>query len=189
MSAMASQVTGATNVYLAICSGANQRKHQSSASLAFVRGIHRWPVNSSHKGPVTRKMFPFDDVIMMHYLSFVSWAHRSPQHWRFIFYQVKQAVEQIFGFLIIWDATTLMRHYFDMRGIYRWPVNSPHKWPVTQKMFPFEDVIMGTHSASQTTGSHLKIRLSNFTGVGCCFLLESKSIQLNIFIAWQFYLR
>ena len=31
----------------------------------FVRGIHRWPVNSPHKGPVTRKMFPFDDVIMM----------------------------------------------------------------------------------------------------------------------------
>ena len=38
--------------------------HQSSASLAFVRGIHRWPVNSPHKWPVTRKMFPFDDVIM-----------------------------------------------------------------------------------------------------------------------------
>ena len=30
----------------------------------FVRGIHRWPVNSPHKGPVTRKLFPFDDVIM-----------------------------------------------------------------------------------------------------------------------------
>ena len=43
---------------------ADQRKHQSSASLAFVRGIHRWPVNSPHKGPVTQKMFPFDDVIM-----------------------------------------------------------------------------------------------------------------------------
>ena len=40
------------------------RKHQSSASLAFVRGIHRGPVNSPHKWPVTRKMFPFDDVIM-----------------------------------------------------------------------------------------------------------------------------
>ena len=42
----------------------NQRNHQSSASLAFVRGIHRGPVNSPHKGPVTQKMFPFDDVIM-----------------------------------------------------------------------------------------------------------------------------
>ena len=40
------------------------KKHQSSASMAFVRGIHRGPVNSPHKWPVTRKMFPFDDVIM-----------------------------------------------------------------------------------------------------------------------------
>ena len=40
------------------------KKHQSSASLVFVWGIHRWPVNSPHKWPVTRKMFPFDDVIM-----------------------------------------------------------------------------------------------------------------------------
>ena len=32
--------------------------------LAFVRGIHWWPMNSPHKGPVTRKMLPFDDVIM-----------------------------------------------------------------------------------------------------------------------------
>ena len=45
--------------------GADQRKRQSSAWLAFVRGIHRWPVNSPHKGPVTRKVFPFDDVIML----------------------------------------------------------------------------------------------------------------------------
>ena len=40
------------------------KKHQSSASLAFVRGIRRWPVNSPHKRPVTRKMFSIDDVIM-----------------------------------------------------------------------------------------------------------------------------
>ena len=44
--------------------GADQRKHQSSASLVFVRGSHRWHMNSPHKWPVTRKMFPFDDVIM-----------------------------------------------------------------------------------------------------------------------------
>ena len=53
-----------TTVYSAVYSGTDERKHQSSASLAFVWGIHRWPVNSSHKAPVTRKMFPFDDVIM-----------------------------------------------------------------------------------------------------------------------------
>ena len=44
-------------------SGIDQRKHQITASLAFVRGICWWPENSWHKGPVTRKMFPFDDVI------------------------------------------------------------------------------------------------------------------------------
>ena len=64
MSAMASQITSLTIVYSTVYSGADQRKYQSPASLAFVRGNHRWPVNSPHKGPVTRKMFPFDDVIM-----------------------------------------------------------------------------------------------------------------------------
>ena len=64
MGAMASQLTSLTIVYSTVCSGADQRKHQSSASLAFVRGIHRWPVNSPHKWPVTRKMILFDDAIM-----------------------------------------------------------------------------------------------------------------------------
>ena len=62
-SAMASQITGVSIVY-SFFSGADQRWHPSSASQAFVRGIHRWPVNSPHKGPVTRKMFPFNDVII-----------------------------------------------------------------------------------------------------------------------------
>ena len=53
--------------------GAGQRKHQSSASTAFVRGIHRSPVNSTHKGPVTRKLFSFDDVIMCNFLKERSW--------------------------------------------------------------------------------------------------------------------
>ena len=64
MSVMASQIPSLTIVYSAVYSGVDQRKHQRSASLAFVRGIHRSPVNSPHKGPVTRKMFPFDDVII-----------------------------------------------------------------------------------------------------------------------------
>ena len=64
MSAMVSQITSLTIVCSTVYSGADPTKHQSSASLAFVRGIHRWPVNSPHKGPVTRKMFPFEKVIM-----------------------------------------------------------------------------------------------------------------------------
>ena len=77
MGAMASQITSLAIVYSTVYSDANQRKHQSSASLAFVRGIHRGPMNSPHKWPVTRKMFPFDDVIiayasLMTRISFVS---------------------------------------------------------------------------------------------------------------------
>ena len=64
MGAMASQITTLTIVYSTVYSGADQRKHQSSASLAFVRGIHRGPVNSPHKWPVTRAIITFDDVIM-----------------------------------------------------------------------------------------------------------------------------
>ena len=55
--AMASQTTSLTIAYSTVYSGVNQRTHQSSASRAFMRGIHRWPVNSPHKGPVTRKCF------------------------------------------------------------------------------------------------------------------------------------
>ena len=64
MGTIASQITSLTIVHPNVYSGADQRKHQSSASLAFVRRIHRWPVNSPYKWPVTRKMFPFDDVVM-----------------------------------------------------------------------------------------------------------------------------
>ena len=64
MGVIASQITSLTIVYWTIYSDADQRKHQSSASLAFVQGIHQGLVNSPHKWPVTRNMFPFDDVIM-----------------------------------------------------------------------------------------------------------------------------
>ena len=64
MATIASQITSLTIVYSTVYSDADQRKHQSSTSLAFVWGIHRGPVNSPHKWPVSRKMFPFDNVIM-----------------------------------------------------------------------------------------------------------------------------
>ena len=72
MSAMASQFTSLTVVYSTVYSRRRTKEHQSCASLAFVRGIHRWPVNFPHKGPVTLKMFPFDDVIM--------WSSRPDTH-------------------------------------------------------------------------------------------------------------
>ena len=65
MGAMASEIISLAIVYSTAYPDAVQRKHQSFASLAFVRGIHRWPVNSPHKGPETRKMLPFDYAIMV----------------------------------------------------------------------------------------------------------------------------
>ena len=69
MSSMAYQITSITIVYSTVYSFADQRKHQSSASLAFVWGFHhRWPVNSPHKGRNAGKKFPFDDVIMQFHI-------------------------------------------------------------------------------------------------------------------------
>ena len=64
MDVVASQTTSLTIVYSTVYSDADQRKLQNSASLPFVWGIHRGPVNSPHKWPVTRKKFSFDDVIL-----------------------------------------------------------------------------------------------------------------------------
>ena len=72
MGLMASQVISLTIVYSTVCSCTDQRKHQSSASLAFVREIHRGPVNFPHKGPVTREMFPCDHVCMIKGV----WVHK-----------------------------------------------------------------------------------------------------------------
>ena len=75
MSAIASQITSSSIVFSNMQSGADQRKHQSFASLAFVKGIHRWMVNSPHKWPVTRKMATFDDVILLMHMSCQSTAN------------------------------------------------------------------------------------------------------------------
>ena len=91
MSAIAIQITGVWIVYSTVCSGADQRKHQCFTSLAFVRGIHRW-----HKGPVTRKMFPFDDVIMNntifnHFVNYeLSYNEHSVLRWNTIVHESSQ---------------------------------------------------------------------------------------------------
>ena len=88
MDTMNSQITSLTIVYLTVYSDADQRKHQNTASLAFVRGIHRRPVTSPQKWPVTRKMFPFDDVIMGTWIVHIVinsvglLSHIPVHHWR-----------------------------------------------------------------------------------------------------------
>ena len=96
MTMLASQITSLTVVYSIVYSGVNQRKHQSSASLAFVREIHRGPVNFPHKWPVTRKMFPFDDVIMIPKLIFkldLNQAGTSYQNFLYLSFLNKEQIQ------------------------------------------------------------------------------------------------
>ena len=97
MSVLVSQITSLTVVYSTFYSAADQRKHQSSASLTFVRGIQRGPVNSPHKWPVTRKMFPFGDVIM----------------------SINKATLKHMGKLITWNTTKHVHISFDTL-LYGW---------------------------------------------------------------------
>ena len=134
--AMASQITSLTIVYWTVCWGADLRQHQSSASLAFVRGIdrrpvnslrgiHRRPVNSQHKGPVTRKMFPFDDIIMR----IEAWA---------LALKLIQAEFQCYSDQRKHQSSASLAF---VRGIHRRPVNSPYKGPITRNMFLFDAAI------------------------------------------------
>ena len=135
MSAMTSQIVNLTIVYSIVYSDPDERKHQSSASLAFVWGIHRGPVNSPHKWPVTRKMFPFDDVIMDNHIDVIMSAMTS------------QIVNLTIVYSTVYSDAYQRKHQSSaslafVRGIHRWPVNSPHKGPVTRKVFPFDDDII-----------------------------------------------
>ena len=131
MSAMVSQITGVSTVYSTVFSRADQRRHQSSVSLAFVKGIHRWPSNSPHNGPVTRKMFPFDDVIMkkvvyarnhfLKYRPFVRWSFHAMLMihilyiWLIYIYRLKSNILHKFSkvisckaFVLFWIYNTII---------------------------------------------------------------------------------
>ena len=155
---------------LSLYLGADQRNYQSFASLAFVWGIGRWPVNSPHKGSVTRKRFPFDDVIMdwdslpfVLFMSIYSWMLRQCNEIRTRFAPCCGLLWFDTGQLYplpIYMHVGIFSHYCDVimgamasqitsltivystvysgtdqRKHQSWPVNSPHKWPVTRKCF------------------------------------------------------
>ena len=120
MGVIASHNTSLTIVYSNVYSGADQRKHQSSGPLAFVRGIHRWPGNIPHKWPVTRKMFPLDDVIMdnrclIMSLITLAWIDRA-QHY-ITTYCCNITVYQIYL-----ESTRMHRYICHaFMGLYPWP--------------------------------------------------------------------
>ena len=170
MSALASRITGVSIVCSTICSGGDQRKYQNSASLACVRRIHRLLVDSPHKRPETREMFPFDDVILDFFwsiycpppphlvLSYVEilclWFSYPKGCYHYSDVIMGTMASQITSLTIVYSAVysgaEQRKHQSSaslafVRGIHRWPVNSPHKWPVTRKMFPFNDVIRCIH--------------------------------------------
>ena len=93
MRAMASQFTGVTIVCSTVGSGTDKRKHQSSISLVFVWGFHRWPVNSPHKRPVTWKMFPLMRSSYSH-VKFHTWR---AEHYKIVFWQWHQVINIIMG--------------------------------------------------------------------------------------------
>ena len=116
MGANASQITSLTAVYSTVYSGADRRKHKSSASLAFARGIHRGPVNSPHKRPVTRKMFPFDDVIMniclYHSCEITNWVTylQTATFLRYHDMETRETVAQTIELTIVRYTMMLMSH-------------------------------------------------------------------------------
>ena len=141
--------------------------------LAFVRGIHRSPVNSPQKMASNAEVFPFDDVIMRFYDCLIpykmkghmnaytnsSWQHSTnillhfylfdfrSLHWRHNDHDGVSnhqphgcLLNRLFG---RWSKkTSKLRVTGLCAGNSPGPVNSPHKGPVTRKMFPFDDVIM-----------------------------------------------
>ena len=129
MGTMASHITSP--------SGADQRRHQSSASLAFVRRIHRRP----RKWPVTRKMFPFDEVIMTAMSEWLSQSSRNSRSF-FIFWLhnltpplVPKLVHEVYVGVITWKHFS---SYWPL-GLCWSPVDSPHKGPIARNFDVFFD--------------------------------------------------
>ena len=114
------------------CSRADQRKRQSSASLlTFVRGIHRWPVDSPNNA-VTQKMLPFGDVIMIITVTHRVMSDRGSHI----------TSDCSICLTISWGVQNFALLALCVRGIHRWPVDSPHKWPATWEIFPCHNVIL-----------------------------------------------
>ena len=138
MGAITYQITNLTIVYSTVYSSVDQRKHQNSASLAFVGGggggIHRWLVNSPHKWPVTLKMFPFDDVIVNHDATVMSQeGHGVSNHRKLdrlfnsLFGPTTQSISKLRIISPLWRESSNIR----------W---STYKRPVMRKAFPCHNV-------------------------------------------------
>ena len=162
MSLMASQITSLTVVYSTVYSDADQRKHKSSASLAFVWGIHRdrWiPRTKGQLRGICFYLMTSPWVSLQFTLSMMVRLISKPhstwcvQKYNLILsnHHSDVIMSAINGVSIVCSTICLG---VDLRKcqssaslpfvsrIHQWPVDSPHKWPVTRKLFPFDDAIM-----------------------------------------------
>ena len=184
MGVMASQITGVSIGCTNVCSGANQRNNQSSASLAFVGGIHRWPVNSLHKRLVTREMFPFDCVIMK------------------LFDRDLIAVELIFHWILTtgsfyWHVLTLIpawiRHYIHYKiwGEITYPFPNFNGATVTYNTYASCNLHSGTHVVIATCMSECALQHHVFFHSRfICFVIMPVDLYiLYIYIYRTNYLR
>ena len=171
MTTMASQITSLTVVYSTVYSDADQRKHQSSASLAFVWGIHRdrWipRTKGQLRGKCLHLMTSSCDVLI--YPRLCQYGAEGVFPWGiFVIFSVCASIyahychygcvimsamaSQITGISIVYTTVCLFRRRSKETpklpvtglcgGMHRWPVNSSHQRPVTRKIFPFDDVII-----------------------------------------------
>ena len=132
LSVMASQNSSLPIVYSTVYSGADNRKHQSSASMAFVRGIHRWLVNAPHKGPVARQMFPFDDVIMIIWsIAYTCHCHAACNI--VLWYNVYNDIPLYIGFRIYEFSVWPLGYSIVYRAVLKWP---SHVGPLERGTLP-----------------------------------------------------
>ena len=129
---------------------------------SFVRGSHLWPGVSVHKRPLIQKAFPCHDVFMT-----LRWRHNDRDS-----VSNHQPHDCLLNRLFRRRSkkTSKLRVTGLCAGIHRGPVNSPHKWPVTRKMFPFDDVIMIAFQGwvgPFTSGAHTRnVLVTDMTVVG-----------------------
>ena len=138
---MASQITSVSIVRLAVCSGGDQRKHQSSALLAFVRGIHWWPVDTPHKGssfrvdrldkPQSPRTWWWRHQMETFSALLAICAENSPSDtelWCFLWSAPELTVEWTMVRLVIWHAIALfmtsLKWYGSILLRYNWSNNS-----------------------------------------------------------------
>ena len=161
MSMIVSQITSVSIVCSTVCSGADQRKHQSSAStLAFVRGIHWWPVNSPHKGPVIGKLF----------VSIWSRHRDTGTFCNISFRLTKRTPKLCISGPFVWES---LQCY------------SPNKGPVMWKTLPWHDIIINKMFAISSTSfeiPHSTCKEINQWYWGC---LHQSQWQPNLIWEWQ----